>query len=355
MSTSTGAYKPVMGALTSDVPAADAAATTFVSDPPPNVEAARRKYEAQLGRTPINPSQAASGTAAKKGILPKLKHYGKRLAEGVKNTTRVDPLADITALPGGELGVLASVLGGLLATEGTLYGMGRALERSGRNLPHVSPHRINALLQQVKEEKKVDVGYTHLPDFMEGNAGYITKEEWNKFRTHIKELPDGWLTPKEMRMIQTAINKVDENMRPHGVILTGRHFKKPGTIEHELGHAIATHKGSFLERMSHKPIPRGIGEGLNALTPLVGLGVGVTKGPIVGALAGTAAGLLTNAPTIYGEYAANRYGDQLLRPGEAQHGKNLAFGTYLVGSAMPAAVTGGITGALQLAATRRRW
>jgi hypothetical protein len=252
----------------------------------------------------------------------------------------------------GALGATAlGQLGGLLSTAG----LTRVLQREGKSMGHTSPQRVQELLDKVKQKYNLDVGYLHSPDIAGSNAGFSTRKNVDKHVKTVRELlkggdkdnPPYGLTKKELRHLEKGIDELGRNVRKGGLVITGTHFKKPGTVEHELGHAIAASRGNPIEKaIIQKNIPEW-SELYHAIpSTLAGLYGGGRYGPLKGALIGGLTGLATNAPTLYAEYSANKYGDQLLDESKPTQSKNTAYGTYLAGSAVPSALTGATFGLL---------
>ena len=132
----------------------------------------------------------------------------------------------------------------------------------------------------------------------------------------------------------------------HGLIMLGRENKKRGVLAHEMGHAIAAASGTPVEKLTHNKnvdkyktlyhtIP-------SALVAYFG-GRGGRTGR--GMLAGTVAGLITGAPTILGEIAANKYGRSLLSERDnAAVTYTPSLATYVAGHTLPYTLTGLLAG-----------
>ena len=255
----------------------------------------------------------------------------------------------------GDIGAFgASMLAGKLGGGAAVSGLSHLLTEEGRGMGHTSPQRVQALLDQVRAEHDLDVGYEHAPEIVGSNAGYMRPGVPEKIVGDLRKALDDpkskvpgsktYIHPTERRQYSRMIAKLEGASRPGGLVLTGTHFKKPGTVEHELGHAIAGSRGNILERAATNTEADPFY--YHTLPSYLAAFLGARKGsPLMGAVAGGLTGLATSAPTLYAEYAANRYGDQLLDPAEKdKHGKWKGYGTYLAGAGIPAALTGALYG-----------
>lgn len=233
------------------------------------------------------------------------------------------------------IAAIGSTLGGLAAAGLARDTLSGALTGSRTGESHVSPQRVNTLLQQVKDQHGVDVGYLHSPGILGRSAGYMTPENVSGAVRRLRTLGD-----------EASVSKLESARRPGGLVITGTQFKKPGVLEHELGHAIAANVGNPVERTI-------LNENVQSAAPLyhdlpsliMALRFG-GKGPVSGALAGALTGALTNAPSLYAEYSANKYGSKLLGNKEDPD-KNMSLLTYLASSAVPYGVTGALYGLLK--------
>jgi Zn-dependent membrane protease YugP len=146
-----------------------------------------------------------------------------------------------------------------------------------------------------------------------------------------------------------------------GLIAYDPDYNRPPVIAHEYGHADIDNKGGWLSRLNQN-YGRELSTGLGVLAaggvaPIMG----ARYGPIAGGLAGGAAGMLLGLPTLINEIQASRRGlDMLNRSGirpedREQHKGTLrrAFGTYLAGAALPAALIGGGVGLAGLLSSRK--
>lgn len=249
---------------------------------------------------------------------------------------------------------LGSTMLGELAGVAVPYLMVKGFENKNKQHGHISPQAIGKMQDYVKRKHKLDVGYAHAP-LIGRNAGYMTRKDVTHAKNMVKDLFKS--SPEDLRQQGLTghqlgnFQKALENVRKNGLVLTGTNFKKPGTVEHEFGHAIASQRGNWAERGSHAvrggditgPIAAAAGE---LLPHLAGMYVGATKGPLLGMATGLGAGLLANAPTLYSEHAANNRGKEIseelgLRKGPAN---TLATGSYVAGSVVPAIVSAALMG-----------
>jgi len=252
-------------------------------------------------------------------------------------------LAGMGAMAAGELG-----------TMGALSGLHNLVKSEGEDMSHTSPQRITALLAAVKKKHGLDVGYRHDPVAISSNAGYMTSDMWSRSaegiekrindpRSHDPQSAE-YVHPSTRRMLIKKVDDIGKSMRRGGLVMTGKHFKKPGTVEHELGHAIAGSRGNAVERATiQHDIPK-YSPLYHTLPTYLAAFKGGGKGPMVGALAGGLTGLLTDIPTLYAEYSANKYGDKLMSKDQPQQGRNKSYGSYLASSVLPGAITGGLYG-----------
>lgn len=227
-----------------------------------------------------------------------------------------------TAIVLGSLGSRAAL--GLLNS-----GVGRETEAA----PHISPQHVDRLLQRVKSTHGVDIGYVHAPQLIDGNAAFASPE---KAKRLLKSLRDqGNPLAAEMR----------KAIKSDGLIITGRNTKKQGIIEHELGHGVAAAQGNVVERANAKyDVPK-YGFLYHTIPSYAAAIIGGKRGPLAGALAGGIAGGLTDAPKLYSEYSANKYGREISETGELPF-SGLNFSTYLSRAVLPGALTGALYGAL---------
>lgn len=249
---------------------------------------------------------------------------------------------------------LASVALGGLGNMGAVYGLNKLIAREGMELSHTSPQRVQSLLDIVRNKHGIDVGYIHDPYIVGTNAGYATpdmmersigdiEEGLNKPTSHDPS-STAYIHPSERRALIRRVDDLKKSMRRSGIIITGKHFKKPGTIEHELGHAIAANKGNVVERALIKYDVPGWSTFYHTIPSYIAALVGGSKSPLTGMLAGGLTGLATDIPALYTEYSANKYGDELLDKDAPQHSKYKSYGTYLSNAILPFLITGGIYG-----------
>jgi len=270
------------------------------------------------------------------------------------------PIQKVAVAEGRTLAAAGSMLAGVLANNAASSGLQSLVSSEGAGMAHTSNTRIAKLLEIVRKRYGVDVGYMHDPYIAGENAGFATPEMMNKNiagintalndpATRDHSAPE-YVHPSKRRAMISHVDELKKKMRNNGIIITGKHFKKPGTVEHELGHAIAANKGNFIEQATAKYNIPSYSTAYHTLPSYVAAFAGGGKSPLKGALAGGLAGLLTDVPTLYSEYSANKYGDKLMKPGSPQHAKTKAYGSYLSSSVLPFAVTGGLYGL-----AKRKW
>ena len=244
----------------------------------------------------------------------------------------------------------AGVLGELTGSALT-HILGKSVQQEAKTLPHVSPQAVNRAFEFVKKKHGLDVGYMHDPYLTGLNAGYSPRKSLLDRAKQTEKVIEGpfkeGIPPATRRALKRRIEKIRERMGRHGLVMTGTHFKKPGTVEHELGHAIAAHRGSFLERLGHGELPKY--SLLYHTLPSYGaaLAAGLKKGPLAGLAAGGLVGALTELPTLKAEWAANKYAEPIIKevhPGRPLHGKWKAYGTYVLPSTLPYAISGLLMG-----------
>lgn len=158
-------------------------------------------------------------------------------------------------------------------------------------------------------------------------------------------------------IIAKAIKKNPElldRMRERGLIIYDGKFNNPAILAHEAGHADMGNLPKMApSRINQSYLRRVSDVASQFLAPVAGGAVGVlTRNPFLGLGAGALTGALVNAPTLINEYQAtnraNRYLDKNMTAAkERQKSKDTlgaAFNTYVAGSAVPAAIMGGIGG-----------
>lgn len=217
-----------------------------------------------------------------------------------------------------------SLGGGMIAALVTGAGLMHIGTKHLAELPTV--RGVPSTFKDVKREHKLNVGYMHSPSVAGDNAFFATKKDLEDIIKDNKDNP--LFDPKSFgRMLRAA--------KQHGLVVTGKGFKKPGVIEHELGHAIATHRGTDWEKFTHEaaaPV-------LNSLGMLAGIGSGMavaltgSAGPrrrALAALTGGGVASLFNVPLVSRELTANRYGRELMDDETNDKVKNWPFvGTYV--------------------------
>lgn len=236
-------------------------------------------------------------------------------------------------MPGDLIHPLIPYVGGLVAAlTGGAY-LGYKGDQNLKSLPTVrgKPKAVGAL----KKEHGIDVGYAHSPAAAGENAFFATKKDLEDI------IKDPMLDKKDIK----TFTKLVRQAREHGLIVTGKGFKKPGVIEHELGHALAANKGTPWEKFTHGDVP----PALQLLGTMGGLGggyiIGGMKGPLVGALTALGISGLTSVPMVHREMIANRYGAEMMTPEMQEKVKNWPFlGSYInAGITMPT-VGGALSG-----------
>ena len=246
----------------------------------------------------------------------------------------------------GALAAVASPFVGELTTEHVNNALVRKIEEQSRTIPHVSDRRSQELLDRVRSEYDVDVGTMHSPYLVGTGAAYLHPAGIERVA---QKFEGADLHPRAREAIQRRLDQIIDRKGQHGIILTGRHFKKPGTMEHELGHAIAMHRGNPVERFIGD---HGLGSGTpsfptRVLPHIVAIATGILKGPLAGASAGAASGILAQSPRLYSEYSADKYGDRLLDRSAPYQRSFLPRLTYLTNAALPAMISGGLSGILR--------
>ena len=168
--------------------------------------------------------------------------------------------------------------------------------------------RTENISEKAKQQHGVDIGAAHVPELFEENAVFIHPDT---ARPYLRKALRRKYVPEELKQ------KLRDAAGRHGIVLTGKHMKRRGILEHEFGHGIAAAKGGPIEKTVSQPWVmqhRGLYHKLPSLAAgLVGGRYGIGKG----LLAGAATGLATDAPRLYAEHAANKYARGLL-PDEAQ-------------------------------------
>ena len=264
------------------------------------------------------------------------------------------PIQKSSSTEGRTLAAAGSMLAGVLANNAASSGLQSLVSNEGAGMSHTSNTRIAKLLETVRKRYGIDVGYVHDPYIVGENAGFATPEMMNSNiagidkvlndpATRNQSAPE-YVHPSKRRAMISHVDELKKKMRNNGIIITGKHFKKPGTVEHELGHAIAANKGNFIEQATAKYNVPSYSTAYHTLPSYMAALAGGSKSSLKGILAGGLTGLLTDVPTIYSEYSANKYGDKLIKPGSPQHAKAKAYGSYLSNAILPFAVTGGLYG-----------
>lgn len=215
---------------------------------------------------------------------------------------------------------------------------GAGLSRAGQHAIEEVPEykRKPGTFREAKKEYGLNVGYAQNEDI--DNAMSIPKQE-------LQELSANYAA-HEPTDTSTKLKQFLRKAKEHGLIVTGEGYRRPGVVEHELGHAIAQNMGTPWERFTHSRIAPllsllGTAGGMGA-----GLYAGKKWGPAAGALAGLGASALGNVPTIHGEMVANQYANELL-PENAKSVKTWPFvGSYINAGVTAPTVAGALMGLL---------
>jgi len=208
---------------------------------------------------------------------------------------------------------------------------GKALHHAGKTTMESVPEykRKPKTFQEAKKDYGVNVGYSHGGDFE--NAASIPKGE-------LKDAYEDEKTVKLKKLIQKA--------KQHGIVMTAQGYRRPGIVEHELGHTIAREKGTPWEKFTHSRAANA----LYNVSQLAGMGAGIYAGGKYGPLAGAAAGLgtsaLAGAPFVHGEMIANRYGNELLPEDKPRIATWPFVGSYINRAITAPTIAGGLTGLL---------
>jgi hypothetical protein len=188
------------------------------------------------------------------------------------------------------------------------------------------------LRDQVRDQYGVDVGVAHVPGVLENNAVWV----------HPKSVPSLMEFAKGHGANEVFLDKLRQASGKGGIILTGKHAKRRGIVEHEFGHAIAGAKGNAIERLVHRPWVEQYSQYYHTFPSIFSAIIaGARGGPLAGLAAGSLVGLGTNLPRLYAEHAANRYARELL-PEDLKEEVSYfpSYSTYLANSAVPAGVLG---------------
>lgn len=191
----------------------------------------------------------------------------------------------------------------------------------------------------------LDLGVVDLGKPAAGSAFWLPRESSKNILT--------WLKQNKVNLSARKREEIKRHRGRSGLVLFGEGFRKPGILAHELGHAFAQEKGNVLERgatdLAMATGPRSLITHVIPSAVLAGL-AGRRFGPIGGALGGVGAGLVTNAPTLLSELAANRYAGKFLTEEEKEATKGFytpQWLRYASGSALPFGLLGGLVGAIK--------
>jgi len=208
----------------------------------------------------------------------------------------------------------------------------KLIERAGQHALSEAPEykRKPGAFQKAKKDFGVDVGYVHGEG--KDNAMFARKEELREAANAGEDYSEHY-----RQLLQKA--------RAQGLVITSKGCRRPGVIEHELGHAIAS-KGSGLERFTQGAWAKGL-SGLGSVGGLAaGVYAGATHGPLVGALTGLGVAGLGNAPLIAGEVLAHRYGRELLPKNREGIDPTPFVGSYINAGVTAPTVAGALMGLL---------
>lgn len=190
--------------------------------------------------------------------------------------------------------------------------------------------REDTVLRQAKDKYGVEPGYLYSPRLAGQNAFYINKGSVDKY---LQANPE--MDPKLRESILQRAGK-------HGLIVSGKGWKKPGVVEHEVGHAVAANAGGPIEKFVHKPEVAAYSKYYHTVPSAVLAAVmGRRAGPLVGGAVGALAGLTTGMPTLYRELAADRRAREFMTDKDKAKISTWPFiGTYLAGATVPFAASG---------------
>jgi hypothetical protein len=208
----------------------------------------------------------------------------------------------------------------------------KLIERVGQHALSEVPEykRKPGAFQKAKKEYGVDVGYAH--GVGKDNAGFARKEELREAANAGEDYSEHY-----RKLLQKA--------KAQGLVITAKGYRRPGVVEHELGHAIAA-KGSGLERFTQGAWAKGL-SGLGSVGGLAaGVYAGAAHGPLAGALTGLGVAGLGNLPLISGEVLAHRYGKELLPKGREGINSAPFVGSYINSGITAPTVAGALMGLL---------
>ena len=194
-------------------------------------------------------------------------------------------------------------------------------------------HREKAIMRQVKNDYGIEPGYLYEPRLSRTNAMFVKPEDVESFAQ------SSILDPKIKEKLRSRVG-------PEGLVLVGKGWKKPGVLEHEFGHAIASYKGNVLEKAVHRQGVEDYAPYYRNLPSFVLGGVaGRMRGPLAGGAVGALAGLVLGSPIIYRELLADHYGKKLMREEDIAKNKTWPFiGSYVTPAVVPPAVGGAVVG-----------
>jgi hypothetical protein len=213
---------------------------------------------------------------------------------------------------------LVSFGGGILTSLVTQATLGHyARKHLAEDVPTV--RGVPSAFKGAKKDYGMNIGYVHDPKEGE-NAFYITKEDLKDALQNSDNDPFFDAKP---------ITKMLHSAKQHGLVITGKGYKKPGVIEHEIGHAIAKHKGTPWERFTHSwaadPL-MDLGWGLGIMGgQLAGTRYPGLKGRALGALVGGGIAGLGTLPSVSREMSADRYAKDLMSEDMAKRVKTWPF------------------------------
>ena len=208
---------------------------------------------------------------------------------------------------------------------------GAALSHAGDKALEDVPEytRKPTTFQAAKKDYGTDVGYMQSRNF--DSAMVVPKQD-------ITKAYDNTSSEKLKILLRRA--------KEHGLVITGEGYRRPGIVEHEIGHAIAKNTGTPWEKFTQgraAPV-------LGTLAGIAGLGAGLHAGrkwgPVAGGLAGLGISGLGNIPNIHGEMIANQYAKELLPEGTKSVSTWPFLGSYVNAGVTAPTVAGALAGLL---------
>jgi len=193
---------------------------------------------------------------------------------------------------------------------------------------------VDSIRDKVKELHGIDIGTAHVPSALSNNAMFVHPTE---SKPYIRKVLRRKYIPEELK------EKLREARGRHGTVLTGKHMKRRGVLEHEYGHGIASAKGNLLERISSHPAIMQYRGAYHKLPAMIAGILAGKKGMTRGALAGAGVGLLTDAPRLYAEHSANQYAKDLMTDEQKQ---DVSYVRPMIGNMLSATAPYALIGAM---------